>query len=109
MDAKKRKALESKGWKIGDTKEFLNLSDEEVEYIELKIALSRSLRKQREVLEMTQKDLAKLSGSSQSRVAKMEAGDPSVSIDLLIKTLIAMGNTRDELAEMIGSDTFAAA
>ena len=109
MDGKKRKALELKGWKIGDTKEFLNLSDEEVEYIELKIALSCSLRKQREVLGMTQKDLAKLSGSSQSRVAKMEAGDPSVSIDLLIKTLIAMGNKRDELAEMIGSDTFAAA
>ncbi len=32
----------------------------------------------------------------------MEAGDSSVSIDLLIKSLLALGTTKKDLAAMIG-------
>jgi transcriptional regulator with XRE-family HTH domain len=47
---------------------------------------------------LTQAELAKLTGSSQSRVAKMESGDPSVSIDRLVKSLLTLGATRKQIA-----------
>lgn len=109
MDAKKRKKLEASGWKVGDAKGFLGLSDEELNYIEIKLALGEKLRDIRERKSMTQAQTARLVGSSQSRLAKMEAGEPSVSVDLLIKTLISLGVSRNELAKVIGADATAAA
>lgn len=109
MDDAKRRKLQAAGWKVGGAQEFLELSDEEVEYIELKIALSQAVREVRKRRGMTQEQIAELIGSSQSRVAKMEAGDPTVSIDLLVKTLIAMGFSREKIAEVVGSEGFAAA
>lgn len=105
MKATKRKRLESKGWKIGSTDEFLGLSPEEMKYIELKLALSESLKKKRAQKDLTQTQLAKLVRSSQSRVAKMEIGDPSVSLDLLIKSLLALGVSMKEIARIISSSS----
>ena len=101
MKQSKRTKLESKGWKIGSAEEFLNLSAEETAYIEMKLALSEKLRQRRERKKMTQAELAKLVHSSQSRVAKMEAGDPTVSIDLLMKSLLALGVSKKELGRSI--------
>ena len=101
MDKKKKKALESKGYKIGSAEDFLGLSKEESEYIELKLALSQALAKQRKQKKLTQIQLAKLLKSSQSRVAKMENGDPTVSLDLLIKSLLAVGATKKGIAKAI--------
>jgi predicted XRE-type DNA-binding protein len=101
MKATKRKRLEAKGWKIGTVEEFLNLSPEEVAYIELKHALSNSLRARRSKEKLSQVEVAKLVKTSQSRVAKMEAGDPSVSIDLLVKSLLALGASPKDLAKAI--------
>ncbi len=98
MRQTKKVRLERKGWKIGSAQEFLQLSDEEAAYIELKLALSGRLRSLREKKAITQVEMAKLIGSSQSRVAKMESGDPSVSIDLLVKALLALGATRKQIA-----------
>ena len=109
MNTRKRKRLEASGWKVGGTKEFLGLSDQEMNYIEIKLALSKELRDVRERNSLTQTQAAKLVGSSQSRLAKMETGDPSVSVDLLMRTLIALGLSRDELARVIGAGTTAAA
>jgi len=109
MDGAKRRKLAAQGWRVGNVQEFLGLSDEEMEYIEVKLALSRSVRARRRAQGLTQTKLAELIGSSQSRVAKIEAGDPSVSIDLLIKTLIALGASRSKVAEVIGSDNVATA
>ncbi|MFC1828972.1 helix-turn-helix domain-containing protein [Thermodesulfobacteriota bacterium] len=64
------------------------------EYIELKLALSQALIERRKQRKLTQVQLAKRLKSSQSRIAKMEKGDPSVSIDLLIKSLLTMGATK---------------
>ena len=100
MDDKKKKRLRKKGWAEGDAKDFLGLSDEEAAYIELKLALSRKLRQRRARKKLTQAQLARMIKSSQSRVAKMEAGDPSVSIDLLIRSLLALGASRTELARI---------
>ena len=90
--------LESKGWKTGSAQDFLGLSDEELAYIELKLALGRSLKERRRKQKLTQSELAKMLNSSQSRLAKMEAGDPKVSIDLLVRALFIMGATKKDVA-----------
>ena len=103
MRERKRKRLERKGWRIGTAEEFLGLSVDEAAYIELKLRLGDGLRQRGARRKVSQVELARLVKSSQSRVAKMEAGDPSVSIDLLVRTLLALGATRQELAEVIRS------
>lgn len=103
MREEKRRRLEARGWKVGGTQEFLRLTDEEAAYIELKLRLAESLWKRRRRRRLTQVDLARLVRSSQSRVAKMEAGDPSVSLDLLIRSLLALGTSNLELSRIISA------
>jgi DNA-binding XRE family transcriptional regulator len=109
VDKKKRKLLEAQGWKVAGTREFLDLTEEELEYIEIKIGLSQLVKEQRKRRRLTQKRAARLIGSSQSRVAKMEAGDPSISIDLYVKSIIALGASREELSQAIKADVLSAA
>lgn len=97
MNQSKRKRLESRGWKVGSVQDFLELSHEEAAYIELKLDLAKNLQKRRRTLKITQTALAKRLRSSQSRIAKMEAGDPSVSLDLLIRSLLALGVSKQSL------------
>lgn len=101
MDKDKQARLARQGWKVGSAADFLGLSPEESAYVEMKLALSAALRKRRRQNKLTQADLARVIASSQSRVAKMEAGDPTVSIDLLVKSLLALGVSRKELARTI--------
>ncbi|MCL4309379.1 MAG: helix-turn-helix transcriptional regulator [Actinomycetota bacterium] len=103
MDKNKRKALEAKGWKIGSTQDFLELSDEEMAYVDTKLELAQSLKERRQGKHFTQAKLAKMLKSSQSRVAKMEAGDPSVSIDLLVRALFVLGASRMDLAKTLAA------
>ena len=103
MDKRTRKRLESAGWKVGDASEFLGLSAEEAAIAELKVGLARAVREQRSRRSMTQEQLGRLLGSSQSRVAKMEAADPSVSIDLMVRSLLRMGANRKEVASYIAA------
>ncbi len=103
MDTKKRNRLEAAGWKIGSTKDFLRLSDEEKTLVDLRVALGSSLKQQRTRKRLSQTELAKQLGSSQSRVAKMEAGDPSVTLDLQIRALVSLGATRKEIARAVAS------
>lgn len=99
----KQRRLEAKGWKIGNTQEFLGLPDDEAAYVELKLRLATSLRELRQRRQLTQADLGRLLKSSQSRVAKMESGDRSVSLDLLIRSLLALGTTSLELSRIIAT------
>ena len=101
MDKGKKARLEKKGWKVGTVAEFLNLTAEESTYIEMKLALSEKLKERRLRKKLTQAQLATAIASSQSRVAKMEAGDPTVSIDLLVKSLLALGVSKKELGRTI--------
>jgi len=89
------------GWLVGSASDFLDLSAEESAYVELKVSLSRYLHQARTEKHWTQEQLARKLKSSQSRVAKMEKGDPSVSVDLLIKSLFALGTSKNELAKAI--------
>ena len=99
----KRKKLLAKGWKTGDAKDFLGLSSEEEAYIELRLKLADGLKARRRSKGVTQGELAASLRSSQSRVAKMEAGDPTVSLDLLVKSLLALGASNRELAAIIAT------
>ncbi len=101
MNKYKRARLEKAGWKVGNAAEFLKLSPEEELYVEFKVALSRCLKEQRQKSRLTQEQLARRIKSSQSRIAKMEKGDPSVSIDLLVKSLLALGTPRREIVKAI--------
>lgn len=103
MQDSKRKKLEAAGWKVGSVDEFLGLTPEESAYIEMKLALSHTLRQRRLHNKLSQIELAKMVHSSQSRIAKMEAGDPSVSIDLIMKSLLALGASAKDVAKAISS------
>lgn len=102
MRAEKRKRLEAKGWKIGSAKDFLELSDQEAAYIELRLKLAQGLKARRHARGFSQTQLAKAVRSSQSRVAKMESGDPTVSLDLLVRSLLALGASNRDLGQIIG-------
>ena len=101
MDKKKKERLAAAGWHSGNAAEFLGLSPEEIEFVELKLALSSELKDVRAENGLSQVELAQRLGSSQSRVAKMEASDPSVSIDLLIRGLLAAGASKNDIASAI--------
>ncbi len=102
MKAIKQKKLEEAGWKIGSTDEFLGLSPEESILVDIKLALAFRLKKLRTKRQMTQTDLAKLIGSSQSRIAKMENADASVSVDLLVRSLASLGDSRKAIGVAVG-------
>ena len=103
MHEEKRRRLEAKGWKVGSAREFLGLTDEEAAYIDMKLRLAASLRERRQHRGLSQAELAMLLKSSQSRVAKMEAGDSSVSLDLLIRSLLALGMSNRDVSRIIST------
>ncbi|MEG3863966.1 helix-turn-helix domain-containing protein [Microcoleus sp. herbarium12] len=100
MEKTKRKRLEEKGWKIGTVSQFLDITPEETALIEIKLALSRHLKERRQQ-SMTQTELAEKLHSSQPRIAKAENGDASVSIELLIRAMLATGATPQEIGQVI--------
>lgn len=100
MDLDKRERLESKGWKVGSVSDFLELTPEESVLVEIKLALSQSLKERRQKL-MTQSELASKMSSSQPRIAKAENGDASVSIELLIRAMLATGATPQDIGQVI--------
>jgi len=100
MEQTKKELLESKGWKIGTVADFLELTPEEIIFVEIKLALSKSLKSQRQKI-MTQSELATKIGSSQPRIAKAENGDPSVSLELLIRAMLATGATPQTIGQII--------
>lgn len=101
MDTTRKKKLEAAGWRVGSADEFLGLSPEESLLVDLKLALSRALKRRRTRLKLTQHALAQRLRSSQSRVAKMEAGDPQVTLDLLFRGLFATGASRRDVAKVV--------
>ena len=103
MDKKTKAALERSGWTTGDAQDFLELSDAEARFIEMKLSLARDLRARRLERHLNQTQVARIVGSSQSRVAKMEAADPSVSIDLLIRSLLKLGAERKDVAKAVSA------
>lgn len=105
MRREKRERLERKGWKVGSVKDFLGLSNEEAAYVELRVRLADNLRRRRQKRNLSQTQFAEIIRSSQSRVAKMEGADPSVTLDLLIRALLALGASNRDLARAFSAAT----
>jgi len=103
MKTGKQKKLAAAGWRIGNASDFLELTPDESAFVEIKLALASRLRELREEHNWTQAELARRVGSSQSRVAKMEAADPAVSVDLLVRSLLSAGADRRELGRVVAS------
>ena len=103
MRPEKKKRLEARGWRVGSTEDFLDLTPQESALVELRLKLADAVRELRREKHLTQVQLATLLRSSQSRVAKVEAADDSVSIDLLIRSLLALGATQEDLARVIAA------
>lgn len=101
MNRTTKARLERKGWRVGSATDFLGLSAQEAALVEMKVALSRFLKDLRAKRNLSQHQFARVIGSSQSRVAKMEAGDRTVSVDLLLRSLFAIGARLSDLARVI--------
>lgn len=101
MRSDKRKRLEAAGWRVGSAAEFLGLSPQEELLVEIRLRLAGGLKERRAETGTTQTALARAIHSSQSRIAKMEAGDPSVTLDLLIRAILALGASDKDVARMI--------
>jgi ribosome-binding protein aMBF1 (putative translation factor) len=103
MNAAKRRKLEAKGWRFMSADEFLGLTKEESAIVDMKLALADAVKAQRQKHNLSQVDLARRIKSSQSRVAKMEAGDPRVSLDLLVKAALAAGATKEDVVKALAA------
>lgn len=103
MNAEKRERLEAAGFRVSTVADFLGLTPEQSELIEIRLALTNAFKRQREASGLSHSQLAEKIGSSQSRVAKMEVGDPHASLDLMVKALVASGMTRAELAAVLAA------
>lgn len=105
MEESKTAKLERAGWKLGTPKDFLGLTDEEAALIEIKLALARGIKERRRLLRLTQAEFAKQLRSSQSRIAKMEASDATVSMDFLVRSFLALGATTQEVGRVIAQSS----
>lgn len=105
MKATKRKKLEAAGWKVGSAAEFLELNDAEEMLVNMKLSLAKKVKELRQKKKITQTDLAQLLGSSQSRVAKLETADSSVSMELLVRSLATLGATQSQIGKIVGTRT----
>lgn len=91
MEASKRKTLEAAGWKVGDAADFLGMSDEERQLLETRVELAQAVRRQREALNLSQKQLGAILKTSQPRVARIERAASDVSMDQLVRAFTAVG------------------
>jgi hypothetical protein len=91
MDPEKRKALEAAGWRFGDAADFLGMSDEERQLLDARVEAALAVRRQREALKLSQKQLAGRIKTSQPRVAKIERAAPDVSLDQILRAFAAAG------------------
>jgi len=103
MKPDKKKLLEKAGFRVGSASELLNLSPEESTLVAMRLSLAGAVRERRANLGFSQSELARRLGSSQSRVAKIEAGESNVSFDLLVRAMLATGAKPREVGQAIAA------
>lgn len=101
MDKKRKQQLEAKGFRVGSAADFLELTPEEEAYIDIRLDISNMVQRQRGKRGWTQDQLARAIGSSQSRIAKLEGGDPGISMDLMIKALLRLGTSKKQIGKLL--------
>ncbi len=100
MEKTKKNKLEANGWTVGDIDGLLGLDEAEMAIVEMKVALAKALVEKRKRSNVTQVNMAKIIGSSQSRVAKIEKADSSVSLELMIKSFLSLGATKKDIVRV---------
>ncbi len=95
MNDPRKSRLEAAGFTVGTADGFLGLTEEESAWVSLRMALAELVRRQRLGRKFSQTELARRLGSSQSRVAKLEAAKSDVSLDLLFRALFVTGAEAD--------------
>ena len=100
MDKEQQARLEAAGFAVGTAAEFLGLTPAEQCLVEARLAMGRAIKDRRLAVHMPQTTLARRMGSSQSRVAKLEAGDPTVSLDLMLRGFFETGASIGDLSEV---------
>ena len=103
MKPSKQRKLEASGWKVGSSSDFLELSDAEEMLVNIKLSLANKVKELRKKRKITQQQFAKLLGSSQSRIAKLEKADRSVSVELLMRSLVTLGVSRSQIGKIVGT------
>lgn len=101
MDAKKRKALEAAGFRVGTVAEFLGLTPEEERLVELRVSLGRAVRHRRERADLTQQQLAERARTTQPRIAKIESAAGGVTLDRMFAALFAAGGSMRDLVDLV--------
>ena len=97
------KRRKGKTWVETDVEELLDLSAQDLVIVEFRAALALALQQARKRQKLTQENAAKVIGTSQAQVARMEAGQSSITIDRLIKALIALGVPRPTILKALNS------
>ena len=108
MDKKRKQQREEKGFRVGSAADFLELTPEEEAYIDIRLDISNMVQSQRGKRGWTQDQLARAIGSSQSRIAKLEGGDPGISMDLMIKALLRLGTSKKQIGKLLEGELEAA-
>jgi hypothetical protein len=101
MDRAKQTRLEAAGFAVGAAAELLGLTPAENCLVEARLAISTAIRERRLAASIPQTTLASRMGSSQSRVAKLEAADPTVSLDLMVRGFFETGASLSDLADVL--------
>src|SRR5438552_3112701 len=101
MQPEKRKALEAAGWKFGDAADFLVMTNEERQMLDLRVDAALAVRRQREAMQLSQQELARRIHTSQPRIVKIEKAAKDVTLDQILRAYTAAGG-RVAIREVAG-------
>ena len=101
MKATKKKALESAGYNMTNAAEWLGLSPQEDAIVNMRVNFAMEIERICKEQGITQKALAEKIGTRQSGVARMLNNPSKVTLDHLIRTLLALGTPSKRIASLI--------
>src|ERR1700730_7479285 len=91
VKAEEKDPVEGPGVWVGGAEDFLGLTKSERVIVDFRLDLSRRIKEARERRGWSQASLARAMGTSQPRLSRIEAGYPDVTIDLMLRALVAAG------------------
>lgn len=98
MDARTKKALERAGWTHGSYADFLQLTPEEKMIVDMRIAATLELERQRRATRLSQAEVARRMGTRQPNVSALFRNPGGATLDTLCRALAAYGLGRREIA-----------
>lgn len=90
LSKEKKAKLAKAGGRVTTVDEFLDLNPADAAMVEFRTQLAVALRARRSAEGLTQAQLGKRIGSTQAQVARMENASPRVTLDLVLRALLAV-------------------